>query len=324
MIRSKIAGTGSYLPKRILTNQELAQSVSTSDEWIRERTGIRQRHIVAEDQTTCDMAEQAALAALEMSQWSAKDLDLIVVGTTTPDRVYPSTACRLQARLGSAQIPAFDVQAVCSGFLYAIGIADKFVRSGDVRRALVVGADTHSRLLDWSDRSTCILFGDGAGAVTLESTDKADDGVLAIKLHADGRYESLLYVEGGRPQGGGTFTAGSAYTKMNGNEVFKVAVRMLSQIAGDILTANGFSCADLDWLVPHQANIRIIEATARRLKLPMDRVVVTVDKHGNTSAASVPIALDTAVRDNRIQRGQLLLMEAFGGGFAWGAALLRY
>ena len=307
-----------------MTNHELSQTIDTSDEWIKERTGIHQRHIIADGQTTCDMAEQAALLALDRSGWSAKELDMIIVGTTTPDRIYPSTACRLQARLGSAKTPAFDVQAVCSGFLYALSVANAFVRSGEVRRVLVVGADAHSRLLDWRDRNTCVLFGDGAGAVTLESSDATDNGILATQLHADGRYESLLYVEGGRPQGGGTFTAGHGYTKMNGSVVFKIAVRLLSQIADEILAANGFSCVDLDWLVPHQANIRLIQAIANKLQLSMDRVVVTIDKHGNTSAASVPIAFDTAVRDNRIQRGQLVLMEAFGGGFTWGSALIRY
>ena len=322
MESSRIAGTGSYLPPQVLTNQELVEIVATSDEWIRERTGIHQRHIVGDDQSTCDLAEHAARAALDASGWTAKDVELIVVGTTTPDRIYPSTACRLQARLGVAAVPAFDVQAVCSGFLYALGVADKFVRTGDVRRALVVGADTHSRLLDWSDRDTCVLFGDGAGAVTLERSD--EPGVLATHLCADGRYESLLYVEGGTPRGAGVFSAGNAYTKMNGGEVFKMAVRMLSRIVDQTLNASGLTYADLDWLVPHQANIRIIEATARKLKLPMDRVVVTIDKHGNTSAASVPLALDTAVRDGRIQRGQTLLLEAFGSGFTWGSALIRY
>ena len=322
MIHARIVGTGSYLPERIMSNTEFEASLDTSDEWIRERTGIVERRIVADDESTCDLAERAARLALEASGWAAEDLDFIVVGTTTPDRIYPSTACRLQARLGAGQCPAFDVQAVCSGFIYALGVAETFVRAGSARRALVVGADTHSRLLDWSDRGTCILFGDGAGAVTLEASE--EPGIYSTHLHADGSYESLLYVEGGTPAGAGNIRAGGAYTHMRGNEVFKVAVRTLMVIADEALKANGMSTSDLDWLIPHQANIRIIEATARKLGLPMDRVVVTVDRHGNTSAASVPLALDTAVRDGRVQRGDLLLLEAFGGGFTWGSALIRY
>jgi len=322
VIRARVAGTGSYLPARIMTNAEFEASVDTSDAWIRERTGIVERRIAAADEGTCDLAERAARAALEASGWEAAELDLIVVGTTTPDRIYPSTACRLQARLGAGECPAFDVQAVCTGFLYALGVADQFVRAGSARRALVVGADTHSRLLDWSDRGTCILFGDGAGAVTLEAADAP--GVYSTHLHADGRYEPLLYVEGGTPAGAGCVRDGGAYTHMRGNEVFKVAVRTLMRIAEETLAANGIERSELDWLIPHQANIRIIEATARKLGLPMEQVVVTVDRHGNTSAASVPLALDTAVRDGRVKRGDLLLLEAFGGGFTWGSALIRF
>ncbi len=318
----RIAGTGSSLPDRIVTNAELAGSVETSDEWIRERTGIRRRHIVDEAESTCDLAERAARNALDSSRIDPSALDLIVVGTTTPDRIYPSTACRLQARLGAGGCPAFDVQAVCTGFIYALGVAEKFFRAGGVGRALVVGADTHSRLLDWSDRGTCVLFGDGAGAVVLEASDSP--GVMSTHLHADGRYERLLYVDGGTPRGAGRIAEGGAYTKMQGNEVFKVAVRTLSRIVDETLAANHLEKADVDWLVPHQANVRIIEATARKLGLPMDRVVVTVEDHGNTSAASVPLALDAAVRDGRVQRGQVLLLEAFGGGFTWGSALVRY
>ena len=318
----RIAGTGSSLPDRIVTNSELAGSVETSDEWIRERTGIRRRHIVDEAESTCDLAERAARNALDSSRIDPSALDLIVVGTTTPDRIYPSTACRLQARLGAGGCPAFDVQAVCTGFIYALGVAEKFFRAGGVGRALVVGADTHSRLLDWSDRGTCVLFGDGAGAVVLEASESP--GVMSTHLHADGRYERLLYVEGGTPRGAGRIAEGGAYTKMQGNEVFKVAVRTLRRIVDETLVANHLEKADVDWLIPHQANIRIIEATARKLGLPMDRVVVTVEDHGNTSAASVPLALDTAVRDGRVQRGQVLLLEAFGGGFTWGSALVRY
>ena len=318
----RIAGTGSSLPDRIVTNSELAASVETSDSWIRERTGIRQRHIVDEAESTCDLAERAARNALESARIDPSTLDLIVVGTTTPDRIYPSTACRLQARLGAGECPAFDVQAVCTGFIYALGVAEKFFRAGDIGRALVVGADTHSRLLDWSDRGTCVLFGDGAGAVVLEASETP--GVMSTHLHADGRYEPLLYVDGGTPRGAGRIADGGAYTKMQGNEVFKVAVRTLRRIVDETLAANSMKRTDVDWLIPHQANIRIIEATARKLDMPMDRVVVTVADHGNTSAASVPLALDAAVRDGRVQRGQVLLLEAFGGGFTWGSALVRY
>ena len=318
----RIAGTGSILPDRIVTNSELAKSVETSDEWIRERTGIRQRHIVDEAESTGDLAERAARNALDSARIDPSTLDLIVVGTTTPDRIYPSTACRLQARLGAGECPAFDVQAVCTGFIYALGVAEKFFRAGGIGRALVVGADTHSRLLDWSDRGTCVLFGDGAGAVVLEASETP--GVMSTHLHADGRYEPLLYVDGGTPRGAGRIAEGGAYTKMQGNEVFKVAVRTLRRIVDETLAANRMERTDVDWLIPHQANIRIIEATARKLGMSMDRVVVTVEDHGNTSAASVPLALDAAVRDGRVQRGQILLLEAFGGGFTWGSALVRY
>jgi 3-oxoacyl-[acyl-carrier-protein] synthase-3 len=322
VIRARIVGTGSCLPERVVPNSEFEAFLDTTDEWIRERTGIRERRMVEDGESTCDLAERAARAALEASGWDPSDLELIVVGTTTPDRVYPSTACRLQARLGAGECTAFDVQAVCTGFVYALGVAEKFVRTGTVRRALVVGADTHSRLLDWSDRGTCILFGDGAGAVTLESADAP--GIYSTHLHADGRYESLLYVEGGTPAGGGRIREGNAYTRMRGNEVFKMAVRTLMRIADETLAANGMDKSELDWLIPHQANIRIIESTARKLGLSMEQVVVTVDRHGNTSAASVPLALDVAVRDGRVRRGDVLLLEAFGGGFTWGSALVRF
>jgi 3-oxoacyl-[acyl-carrier-protein] synthase-3 len=322
VIYSRIVATGSYLPERVLTNAELESLVDTSDAWIRERTGIEKRHIVAEDESTCDLAERAARAALESADLDPAELELIVVGTTTPDKIYPATACRLQARLGANGCTAFDVQAVCTGFIYALGVADKFIRTGDVKRALVVGADTHSRLLDWSDRQTCILFGDGAGAVVLEAGD--EPGIYSTHLHADGRYEDLLYVEGGVPLGGGVIADGSAYTKMRGSEVFKIAVRTLRRIVTEALDANGMQPSDIDWLIPHQANIRIIEATARKLDIPEDRVVVTVAEHGNTSAASVPLALDVAVRDGRVKRGDNILLEAFGGGFTWGSALIRY
>ncbi|TDJ17609.1 MAG: ketoacyl-ACP synthase III [Gammaproteobacteria bacterium] len=322
MIFSRIMSTGSYLPERVMTNAELAELVDTDDEWIRERTGIHQRHIVAEDEFTCDLAEHAARAALESAHVDPSELELIIVGTTTPDKIYPATACRLQARLGANGCTAFDVQAVCTGFIYALGVADKFIKSGDVNRALVVGADTHSRLLDWSDRQTCILFGDGGGAVVLEASD--EPGIYSTHLHADGSYEDLLYVDGGVPRGAGVMAAGNAYTKMRGSEVFKIAVRTLRRIVFEALEANDMSPSDIDWLIPHQANIRIIEATAAKLDIPEDRVVVTIAEHGNTSAASVPLALDVAVRDGRVKRGDKILLEAFGGGFTWGSALIKY
>ena len=322
MTFSTILGTGSYLPEKTLTNADLEGLVDTSDAWIRERTGIRRRHVAAESECTVDLAERAARSALDAAGLDPRELDLIVVGTTTPDRIYPATACRLQARLGVRGCPAFDVQAVCTGFIYALGVADRFVRTGSARCALVVGADTHSRLLDWSDRTTCILFGDGAGAVVLGVDDKP--GVCSTHLHADGAYEGLLYVDGGVPKGNGVIAEGNAYTKMRGNEVFRVAVRTLHRIVDETLAANHMDKSELDWLIPHQANMRIIEATARQLGLPMERVVITIDDHGNTSAASVPLALDVAVRDGRIKRGDKLLLEAFGGGFTWGSALIRY
>jgi len=322
VIFSRIMSTGSYLPERVMTNAELAELVDTDDEWIRERTGIHQRHIVAEDEFTCDLAEHAARAALESAHVDPSELELIIVGTTTPDKIYPATACRLQARLGANGCTAFDVQAVCTGFIYALGVADKFIKSGDVNRALVVGADTHSRLLDWSDRQTCILFGDGGGAVVLEASD--EPGIYSTHLHADGSYEDLLYVDGGVPRGAGVMAAGNAYTKMRGSEVFKIAVRTLRRIVFEALEANDMSPSDIDWLIPHQANIRIIEATAAKLDIPEDRVVVTIAEHGNTSAASVPLALDVAVRDGRVKRGDKILLEAFGGGFTWGSALIKY
>lgn len=319
---ARIGGTGSYLPERILTNTEIESIVETSDQWIRERTGIRQRHIVADGESTCDLAERASRNALEAAGKRPDEIDLIVVGTTTPDKIYPATACRLQSRLGIPECPAFDVQAVCTGFIYALGVAEKFIRTGTSKTALVIGADTHSRLLDWSDRGTCVLFGDGAGAVILEAAD--EPGVYSTHLHADGRYEPLLYVEGGTPIGAGVIADGNAYTKMRGNEVFKIAVRTLGRIVDEVLEANGMQKSDLDWLIPHQANMRIIEATARKLDMPMERVVVTIEDQGNTSAASVPLALDIAVRDGRVKRGDTLLLEAFGGGFTWGAALVKY
>jgi len=322
MIYSRIAGTGSYLPEKILTNKDLEEMVDTSEQWIVERTGIHQRHIAADGEYTCDLAEQAARRAMEMAGVRAPDIDLIVVGTTTPDQVFPSTACLLQARLGIHGPAAFDIQAVCTGFIYALGVADKFIRAGSAKRALVVGAETLSRIVDWSDRNTCVLFGDGAGAVVLEASDKP--GVIATHLHADGAYESLLRVPTGVSRRYKDLREGSAFMEMRGHEVFKVAVTTLGRIVDEILDANGLEKSDVDWLIPHQANIRIINATAKKLHTPMDHVVVTVGEHGNTSAASVPLALDTAVRDGRIQRGETLLMEAFGGGFTWGSVLVNF
>jgi 3-oxoacyl-[acyl-carrier-protein] synthase III len=319
---SRITGTGGYLPEKALNNHDLAKMVDTSDEWIRERTGITKRHIAAEGEATCDLAEYAARAAMEMAGRRPSDIDLIIVATTTPDRVFPSTACLLQQRLGVHGCAAFDVQAVCTGFVYALGVADRFVRSGGARCALVVGAETLSRIVDWTDRTTCVLFGDGAGAVVLEASD--EPGILSTHLHADGRFEKLLHVPKGVSTSYDDVLAGKAFIEMKGNEVFKVAVNTLGRIVDETLEHNRIDQAEIDWLIPHQANIRIIQATARKLKMPMDRVVVTVDEHGNTSAASIPLALDVAVRDGRIGRGDLLMMEAFGGGFTWGSALLYF
>jgi 3-oxoacyl-[acyl-carrier-protein] synthase-3 len=313
---SRIIGTGSYLPARVLTNQELEKTVDTTDEWIRERTGIEERHIAAEGETTCDLAEWAARRAMDAAGITPADIDLIIVATTTPDRIFPSTACLLQQRLDNHGSAAFDVQAVCTGFVYALGIADKFIRTGSAKRALVVGAETLSRIVDWSDRGTCVLFGDGAGAVILEASD--EPGILSTHLHADGSYSDLLTVPGGVSQ------KGREFIEMKGNEVFKVAVNTLGRIVDETLEANGLEKSAIDWLVPHQANTRIINATAKKLGMSMERVVLTVAKHGNTSAASVPLALDTAVGDGRIKRGDTLLLEAFGGGFTWGSALVKF
>lgn len=320
---ARIAGTGSFLPQRVLTNAEMETLVDTSDEWIASRTGIRQRHIAAEGQTTCDLAEGAARAALAAAGVAPDEIELLVLGTTTPDLIFPSTACLLQHRLGADGCAAFDVNAACSGFLYALSVADKFIRAGTVRTALVVGAETLSRMLDWSDRATCVLFGDGAGAVVLKASD--EPGILSTHLHADGGYKDLLWNPVGvsvgfRPQ---EKNAG-VRVLMSGNEVFKVAVKTLDRVVEETLEANGLDRHAIDWLIPHQANLRIIQATAKRLDLPMERVIVTIDQHGNTSAGSVPLALDHGVRAGKVQRGQLLLLEAFGGGFTWGSALIRY
>ncbi|WP_334107274.1 beta-ketoacyl-ACP synthase III [Methylobacillus sp.] len=316
-IYSRILGTGSYLPEKILTNADLERMVDTTDEWIYTRTGIRQRHIAAEGEFTSDLSFHAAQRALEAAGVTADAVDLIIVATTTPDRVFPSTACLLQHKLGNTGAPAFDVQAVCSGFIYAIATADNFIRSGAARTALVVGAETMSRITDWTDRSNCILWGDGAGAVVLGASDQ--QGIISTHLHADGSYTKLLNVPTGVSNRGEEKTI-----HMEGNAVFKIAVNTLDAIVDETLEANGMQKSDIDWLVPHQANIRILQSTARKLGMDMDRVVVTVDKHGNTSAASVPLALDVAVRDGRIKRGETVLMEAFGGGFTWGSVLLKY
>ncbi|MCC7412800.1 MAG: ketoacyl-ACP synthase III [Gammaproteobacteria bacterium] len=322
MIYSRIAGTGSYLPDKVVTNADLEKIVDTTDEWIRERSGIHQRHVAADDETTCDLAEHAARRAIEAAGVEAGSIDLIVLATTTPDLVFPSTACLLQERLGIHDCAAFDIQAVCTGFVYALSVADKFVRTGAARCALVVGAETFTRIIDWSDRKTCVLFGDGAGAVIVEAADAP--GVLSTHLHADGRYADLLLVPAGVSKDYQKLRGHGAFVRMEGNQLFKVAVNTLSGIVEEALTANGIGIDAVDWLIPHQANKRIIAATARKLGLSDERIIVTVAEHGNTSAASIPLALDVAVRDGRVKRGQLLLLEAFGGGLTWGAALVRY
>lgn len=322
MNHARITGTGGHLPDRVLTNADLERMVDTSAEWIIERTGIEQRHVAGPDETTCDLAEQAARRALDMAGLAPDAIDLIVVATTTPDHVFPSVASQLQQRLGCPPCPAFDLQAVCSGFVYALSVAERFIRTDGARHALVIGAETFTRILDWNDRSTCILFGDGAGAVVLEAAD--EPGILSSHLYADGNYKELLWVPAGVSQGYDRTRENEAYVAMRGNEVFKVAVRTLGRLVEETLAANQLTIADLDWLVPHQANERILVATARKLGLPVERVVNTVRTHANTSAASVPLALDVAVRDGRIRRGDTVLLEAFGGGFTWGSVLLNY
>lgn len=316
---ARIIGTGGYLPEKVLTNADLEKIVDTSDEWIVERTGIKQRHIAAENESTCDMAEHAARQALAMAQCQPEEIDLIILATTTPDRIYPSTACLLQERLGCIGAPAFDVQAVCSGFIYALSTAEKFIKTGSTKRALVIGAESYSRILNWQDRGTCVLFGDGAGAVILEASD--EPGIFATQLHADGRHKDILTVGGQVNQGE---IIGSGFTVMNGGEVFKFAVTQLTKVVKEVLTENNMQADDIDWFIPHQANMRIISATAKKLHLPMEKVITTVAEHGNTSAASVPLALNIAVRDGRVQKGQTLLLEAIGGGFTWGAVLLKF
>jgi 3-oxoacyl-[acyl-carrier-protein] synthase-3 len=316
---TRIIGTGSYLPEQIVTNEELSRRVDTSDEWIYSRTGIRQRHMAAEGELTSDLALKASQRALQAAGISAADIDLIVLATTTPDMIFPSTACILQSKLGAGHGAAFDVQAVCSGFVYALATADALLRTGTYRRALVVGAEIYSRILNWEDRATCVLFGDGAGAVVLEKSD--EPGIIGTHLHADGSHRDILSVPGAIRNGQ---LCGSPYLEMDGNAVFKLAVKVLGELVDEALTQHGIQREQLDWLIPHQANIRIIQATAKRLGMSMDKVVVTVDKHANTSAASIPLALDLAVRDGRIQRGHTVLMQGVGGGFTWGAVLARF
>jgi 3-oxoacyl-[acyl-carrier-protein] synthase-3 len=318
---SRIIGTGSYLPEKILTNFDLEKMVDTSDEWIRSRTGIEERHIAGDHEATSDLAYHAAKAAIENAGLTPADIDFVLVGTTTPDLIFPNVACLLQEKLGIRGSPAFSIEAACSGFLYSLIVADQFVRSGQAKRALVIGAETMSRIIDWTDRETCVLFGDGAGAVILEGSD--EPGIIYNTFGADGRYRELLYASSGvATRHREEFEV--AALRMKGNEVFKVAVKTLESLVDQVIEKNNLEKGQIDWLIPHQANIRIIAAMARRLEMPMERVVLTVRTHGNTSAASVPMALDTAIRDGRIKRGDLLLLEAFGGGFTWGASLIRY
>ena len=322
MMYSRIAGTGRYLPERVLTNRELESMVDTTEEWIRTRTGIERRHIAADDQATSDLAGQAALQAMAAAGVTASDIDFLVVGTTTPDLVFPNVGCLVQRKLGIHGCAAFSLEAACSGFIYALTMADRFVASGQSKCALVIGAETLSRIVDWSDRATCVLFGDGAGAVVLKPA--GEPGILSCHLGADGHYSDLLYHPYGTSRPQRPADTEPPFMQMKGNEVFKVAVKTLEGIVEQALTANHLERSAIDWLIPHQANIRIIQATARRLDMPMEKVVLTLQDHGNTSAASVPIALDVAVRDGRVQRGDLLLLEAFGGGLTWGSALVRY
>jgi len=318
-MHSRIAGTGSYLPARVLTNDELSRRVATSDEWIATRTGIRQRHIAAPDERTSDLALNAARNALDAAAIAPADVDLIIVATTTPDVVFPSTACILQAKLGARGGPAFDVQAVCSGFVYALAVADRMVAAGLVQNALVIGAEIYSHILDWEDRSTCVLFGDGAGAVVLIPSE--EPGILTTHLHADGHYTEILCVPGQVRNGR---VAGLPFVRMDGHAVFKFAVKVLAEVAHEALTTTRRTTADIDWLIPHQANIRIMDATAKKLGVPLARVISTVDKHANTSAASIPLALDVAVRDGRIRPGQHVMLVGVGGGFTWGSVFLRW
>ncbi len=322
MSYSKIAGTGSYLPERVMHNKEFEKLVDTSDEWIRDRTGIERRHIAADDEKTSDMGLAAAHKAIQAAEIDVTDIDLIILATTTPDKVFPSTACIVQRRLDLHTIPAFDIHAACSGFIYALDVADRFIRTGGATKVLIIGSETYSRILDWTDRGTCVLFGDGAGAIVLSAAE--EPGVISTHIHSDGAFEESLHVPAGISSGYETVRAESAFIHMKGHEVFKKAVGTLGSMARETLSMNNVDKHDISWLIPHQANLRIIVATAKKLDLPMDRVVVTVDEHANTSSASIPLALDTAIRDGRIKRGELLLFEAFGAGFTWGSALVRY
>jgi 3-oxoacyl-[acyl-carrier-protein] synthase III len=322
-LRAQVLGCGAYLPARVVTNQEISERVETSDEWIRQRTGIRERRLAADGELTSDLGRKAAEAALERSGLAADDLDLIICATSTPDETFPATATRIQSALGMTRGAAFDVQAVCSGFVYGLSIADSFIRSGQAATVMILGAETFSRILDWSDRGTCVLFGDGAGAVIVQRVENAgssgDRGVLSTHIYSDGRYHDALYVDGG-PSSSQT----SGHLRMDGREVFRHAVVRMAEAIDVALTSNGLTPGDIDWLVPHQANARIIDAMAKRLNLPADRVVLTVDRHANTSAASIPLALTEATGDGRIQPGDLVLIEAMGGGFTWGSALIRW
>ncbi|MBI3446171.1 MAG: ketoacyl-ACP synthase III [Magnetospirillum sp.] len=322
IVRSQIVGCGSYLPARLVSNAELAAQVDTSDEWIVERSGIRQRHIAAEDETTSDLATNAALRALEAAGIAGSAVDLIILATATPDNTFPATATKVQKRIGMKHGAAFDVQAVCSGFVYALSIADNFIKAGQVQTALVIGAETFSRILDWKDRTTCVLFGDGAGAVVLRANrgkgGSDDRGILSTHLHSDGSHYDLLYVDGGPSK-----TQSVGHVRMEGREVFRHAVINLAAVVGEALNANDLQASDIDWVVPHQANRRIIEGTAKKLGFPLDKMIMTVDRHANTSAASIPLALTEAVNDGRIKPGQLVLLEAMGGGFTWGSAMVR-
>lgn len=319
MTYAKILGTGSFLPNKVLRNSDLEKLVETTDEWIKTRTGIEERRIAAPEDTASSMGVAAAKQALAAAEISAQTIDLIIVATSTPDKIFPSTACLIQQQLGTGQCIAFDISAACAGFNYALGIADQYIRNGSVKRSLIIGSEVMSRIVDWSDRATCILFADGAGAVVLGASK--EPGIHSTHLYADGQYKDLLYVPSPIANNG---EEGVPYMKMQGNEVFKVAVTNLGKVVTDTLAANNITEQDIDWLIPHQANLRIIQAVAKRLNLPMEQVVVTVNKHGNTSAASIPLALDQAIRDGRIKRGQQILLESFGGGFAWGSALITY
>lgn len=322
MTYSRIIGTGSYLPEKVVTNSDLEKTMDTSDAWIQERTGIKRRHLAADDEVTSDLAYEAAIRAIDAAGIKAEDIGVIIIGTTTPDKVFPGTACIVQRKLGIVGCGAFDIQAACSGFIYGLDMADRYIRTNGAKTALVIGAETLSRITNWDDRTTAVLFGDGAGAVVLSAVD--EPGIISTHIHSDGNQELLLQVPQGISQGYDKTRAGEAFITMNGNAVFRKAVGTLDLIARETLKSNNVSKTDLDWFVPHQANLRIIKAAAKKLDMPMERVVVTVDEHANTSAASIPLALDIAVRDGRIKRGELILLEAFGAGFTWGSALIRY